>query len=123
MHCLLNSIPDDDSPKNVRGKAIIAIGFTGAFRRSELCAIDAENLKWVFKGAQEILLIELEHSNQDERGMTKAIFPSKDKSVSPTELLKRWLNVRGSYGALFTRILKAEHVTDEQLTPQSIRLI
>ena len=42
---------------------------------------------------------------------------------SPTELLKRWLKIRGSEGALFTRILKGEHMTDERLTQQSVRLI
>ena len=122
---LLNSIPDDKSPKNVRDKAIIALGFAGAFRRSELCAIDVENLKWVFREKQEIVLIELKRSKTDQegRGMTKAIFPSKDTPYSPTELLKRWLNIRGRYGALFTRILKGEHITDERLTPQSVRLI
>ena len=122
---LLNSIPNDNSPKNVRDKAIIALGFAGAFRRSELCAIDVEHLKCVFRGTQEILLIEVERSKTDQegRGMTKAIFPSQDKTVSPTELLKRWLKIRASEGALFIRILKGEHVTDERLTPQSIRLI
>ena len=54
--------------------------------------------------------------------MTKAIFPSSDRSVSPTELVKKWLNIRGSEGALFTRILKSAHVTTDRLTPQSIRL-
>ena len=122
---LLNSIPDDKSPKNVRDKAIIALGFAGAFRRSELCAIDVEHLKWVFRGTQEIVLIELKRSKTDQEGrrMTKAIFPSKDTPYSPTELLKRWLKIRGSEGALFTRILKGEHMTDERLTPQSVRLI
>ncbi len=122
---LLNSIPDDNSPKNVRDKAIIALGFAGAFRRSELCAIDVEHLKWVFRGTQEILLIEVVRSKADQegRGMTKAIFPSKDTPYSPTELLKRWLKIRGSEGALFTRILKGEHITEERLTPQSVRLI
>ncbi|MBQ3345581.1 MAG: tyrosine-type recombinase/integrase [Synergistaceae bacterium] len=37
--------------------------------------------------------------------------------------LWKWLNIRGVEGALFTRILKGEHMTDERLTPQSIRLI
>ncbi len=54
VRCLLNSIPDDNSPKNIRDKAVIALGFAVAFRRSELCAIDVENLKWVFRGTQEI---------------------------------------------------------------------
>ena len=125
LRYLLNTIPEDNSPKNVRDRDIIALGFAGAFRRSELCSIDIENLKWVFRETQEILLIEVQRSKNDQErlGMTKAIFPSNDKSVSPTELLKKWLNIRCSEGALFTRILKGNHVTTDRLTPQSIRLI
>ena len=36
---LLNSIPDDSSPKHIRDRVIIALGFAGAFRRFELCAL------------------------------------------------------------------------------------
>ena len=44
MRCLLDSIPDNNSPKNIRDKAIIALGFAGVFRHSELCAIDGEHM-------------------------------------------------------------------------------
>ena len=123
---LLNSIPEDNSPKNVRDRAIIALGFAGAFRRSELCALNIENLKWRFKSGQEILLVEIVRSKTDpeRHGMTKAIFPSKDEKISPTELLKHWLCVSGiSNRALFTRILKGGKITSQRLTSQSIRLI
>ena len=123
---LLNSIPDDSSPKHIRDKAIIALGFAGAFRRSELCALNVENLKWTFKNAQEILLIDIIRSKTDQegRGMTKAIFPSKDKSLAPLELLKKWLIISNfRQGALFTRVLKNGAIMTERLTPQSVRLI
>ena len=123
---LLNSIPDDSSPKDIRDKAIISLGFAGAFRRSELCALNVENLKWTFKNAQEILLIEILRSKTDQEGhgMTKAIFPSNDEAISPTALLKRWLCLSDFHqGALFTRILKGGNITSKRLTSQSIRLI
>ena len=41
---LPNSIPQDNSSKHLRDRAIIALGFTSAFRRSELCALNIENL-------------------------------------------------------------------------------
>ncbi|MBR0220176.1 MAG: tyrosine-type recombinase/integrase [Synergistaceae bacterium] len=124
---LLNSIPDDSSPKHIRDRAIIALGFAGAFRRSELCALNVENLKWTFKNGQEILLAEIVRSKTDQEGhgMIKAIFPSNDdENISPTHLLKRWLYVGNIFnGALFRRLLKDGHITPNRLTPQSIRLI
>ena len=84
-----------------------------------------ENLRWVFRDGQEILLVTLNRSKTDQEGhgMTKAIFPSMDKSVSPTELLKKWIRIHDIEGALFTRILKGGNITSECLTSQSIRLI
>ena len=38
MRLLLAATARDDSPKNIRDAAIISLGFTGAFRRSELSA-------------------------------------------------------------------------------------
>ena len=123
---LLNSIPDDSSPKHIRDRAIIALCFAGAFRRSELCALNVENLKWTFKNGQEILLAEIVRSKTDQEGhgMIKAIFPSNDdENISPTTLLKRWLCVGNIFnGALFRRLLKDGHITPNRLTPQSIML-
>ena len=123
---LLNSIPQDNSPKHVRDRAIIALGFAGAFRRSELCALNIENLRWTFRDNQEILIIEVLKSKTDQEahGMLKAIFPSYDESISPLSLLKHWLSICNiSSGALFRRILRGGQITNQRLTSQSIRLI
>lgn len=126
---LLNSIPQDNSPKHIRDRAIIALFFAGAFRRSELAALNIENLKWTFRDNrdnQEILIIEVLRSKTDQEahGMLKAIFPSSNESISPTILLKHWLSISNiSSGSLFHRILKGGHVTSQRLTAQSVRLI
>lgn len=123
---LLNSLSHDDSPRSVRDRSIIALGFAGAFRRSELCALNIADLKWTIRNDEEILLVEVKRSktDQDWQGMTKAIFPSGDEGISPTALIKRWLDIsKIQEGPLFRRILKNGRVTDERLTPQSVRLI
>lgn len=126
IRCLLSAIPQDDSPKHIRDRAIIALGFAGAFRRSELCALNVENLKWTFRGNQEILLVEVRRSKTDQegQGMIKAIFPSTDISISPTVLLKRWLSIsKITSNSVFRSIRKGNHITSQRLTPQSVRLI
>ena len=56
--------------------------------------------------------------------MVKAIFPSTDTNVSPTVLLKRWLSVSEIIsGSLFRSIRKGNQITNQRLTPQSVRLI
>ena len=126
VHMLLDSIPQDSSAKHIRDRAIIALGFAGAFRRSELCALNMDDLKWTIRNDEEILLVEVRRSKTDQegQGMTKAIFPSEDEDISPTALMKRWINRAGiQEGPIFRRILKNGRVTDERLTPQSVRLI
>ena len=117
----------DGSPKAIRDAAIIALGFAGAFRRSELSALNMEDLKWTLRDDEEILLVEVRRSKTDQegQGMVKAIFPGKEEDTSPTALLKRWLALLGNPtdGPLFREILKGGRITDKRLNAQSIRLI
>ena len=126
VRMLLAATARDDSPKNIRDAAIISLGFTGAFRRSELSALDIEDLKWTVRSSEEILILNVRRSKTDQeaQGMQKAIFPGRDEAASPTALLKRWLSlVEPQEGPLFRRVLKSGQVTDERLSAQSMRLV
>ena len=117
----------DNSTKAIRDAAIIALGFAGAFRRSELSALNMDDLKWTLRDDEEVLLVEVRRSKTDQegQGMVKAIFPGKEKDTSPTALLKRWLALLGNptSGPLFREVLKGGRVTEKRLNAQSIRLI
>jgi site-specific recombinase XerD len=127
IRALLAVTMRDNSTKAVRDAAIIALGFAGAFRRSELSALNMDDLKWTLRNDEEVLLVEVRRSKTDQegQGMVKAIFPSKDENTSPTALLKRWLSMMDSTtdGPLFREVLKNGRVTDKRLNSQSIRLI
>ena len=126
VRLLLAATARDDSPKNIRDAAIISLGFAGAFRRSELSALDIADLKWTVRSSEEILILDVRRSKTDQeaQGMLKAIFPGRDEAASPTSLLKRWLSlVEPQEGPLFRRILKSGQVTAERLSAQSIRLV
>lgn len=126
VRMLLAATARDDSPKNIRDAAIISLGFAGAFRRSELSALDIADLKWTVRSSEEILILDVRRSKTDQeaQGMLKAIFPGRDEAASPTSLLKKWLSlVEPQEGPLFRRILKSGQVTRERLSAQSIRLV
>lgn len=115
-----------DTTKDIRDAAIISMGFAGAFRRSELSALNIEDLKWTVRDGTEVLVINVRRSKTDQeaQGMLKAIFPGRDEATSPTSLLKKWLSlVELQEGPLFRQILKNGQVTDERLSAQSIRLV
>ena len=117
----------DNSPKAIRDAAVIALGFAGAFRRSELSALNMEDLKWTLRDDEEVLLITVRRSKTDQegQGITKAIFPGREENTSPTALLKRWLSLLSNptHGPLFREVLKGGRITDKRLNAQSIRLI
>lgn len=126
VRMLLAATARDDSPKNIRDAAIISLGFAGAFRRSELSALDIADLKWTVRSSEEILILNVRRSKTDQeaQGMLKAIFPGRDEAASPTSLLKRWLSlVELQEGPLFRRVLKSGQITDERLSAQSMRLV
>ena len=126
VRMLLAATARDDSPKSIRDAAIISLGFAGAFRRSELSALDIKDLKWTVRSSEEILILDVRRSKTDQeaQGMQKAIFPGRDEAASPTALLKRWLSlVEPQEGPLFRRVLKSGQVTDERLSAQSMRLV
>ena len=127
IRALLAATTRDNSTKAIRDAAIIALGFAGAFRRSELSALNMEDLKWTLRDDEEVLLVEVRRSKTDQegQGMVKAIFPGKEEDTSPTALLKRWLALLGNPtdGPLFREVLKGGRVTEKRLNAQSIRLI
>ena len=126
VRTLLATRAGGSSPKDVRDAAIIALGFAGAFRRSELSALDAEDLRWTLRDGEEILLITVRRSKTDQegQGLVKAIFPGREADSSPTSLLKRWIDLAGiQEGALFREILKGGRITGERLSAQSMRLV
>ena len=67
---LLAATARDDSPKNIRDAAIISLGFAGAFRRSELSALDIADLKWTVRSSEEILILDVRRSKTDQEAQS-----------------------------------------------------
>lgn len=61
--------PLGDSPKDLRDKALLLIGFAGAFRRSELVSIDVDHIDWL----ADLIIITLPHSKTDQAGKGRTV--------------------------------------------------
>ena len=75
--------------RKVRDKALILIGFAGGFRRSELVALENDDIEFVREGVK--IFVKRSKTDQSGEGMTKAI-PSFDSTLyCPVLHLQDWM--------------------------------
>jgi site-specific recombinase XerD len=95
-----------DKPIGVRDKAILLLGFAGAFRRSELAALSIEDLTRSSKGYE--VLVRRSKTDQDGAGHIKAIAYGADEESCPVRSLDKWIELaRIKTGPLFLQMTKA----------------
>jgi len=91
LKIIISKINNEKNTKNkLRNKALILIGFAGAFRRSELVSIALEDLDFVNEGVK--IFIKKSKTDQSGEGMVKAIPYFKNIEFCPVASLKVWVN-------------------------------
>lgn len=113
---------DQQKPmKAARDKALLLIGFAGAFRRSELVALCCEDLT-EHAGGIEILL---RHSKTDQEKAGRTVFiPHANGERCPVKALAAWRVLAGiDSGWLFRAVNRHDQISDSPLTAQSVALI
>lgn len=118
---------DRSTLQGKRDAAILLLGFFGAFRRSELVALDKSDISDITtKDGHTAYKINVRRSDtgNDRYGMTKVIFPTQSKKLNPYAALHQWLTAAQiSDGAIFRRVRKGDRITDERLTGQAVAII
>ena len=75
--------------RKTRDKALILVGFAGGFRRSELVAIEYEDVEFVREGVK--IFVKRSKTDQSGEGMTKAIPSFKTTLYCPVLHLQDWM--------------------------------
>lgn len=120
----LIAIADDDNGTltDTRDTAIITVGFFSALRRSELAALNTDDLVRVDDGLQ--VHIRRSKTDQVANGRTVALPYTDNPAICPVRNLQRWLNDADiNDGAVFRRIRRGHHLTPDRLSAQSIASI
>ncbi len=93
LKLIINSIDQNikSEKRKIRDKAIILLGFSGGFRRSELVNIDYEDLDFVNEGVK--IFIKRSKTDQSGEGMIKAIPYFQNKLFCPVINLKKWIDL------------------------------
>jgi len=106
----------------IRDRALLLIGFAGAFRRSELAAIRVEDVEETREG----LLLRLSRSKTDQeaKGREVAVPYGSTPETCPVRACRDWIGAAQiKEGPLFRRIDRNGHLNERALHKDSIGLI
>jgi integrase len=107
------------APKDVRDRALLLMGFAGAFRRSELIAVDCKSIER--RGAGIVISVRKSKTDQDRRGREVAI-PYAQGAVCPIQALDAWLDLANiADGPVFRPVTKHGDVLPRSLAIPAIR--
>jgi site-specific recombinase XerD len=82
---------NEKNNKKIRDKALILIGFSGGFRRSELVNIEYEDIDFVSEGIK--IFIKKSKTDQSGEGMIKAIPYFDNQKFCPVIAIKNWIEL------------------------------
>ena len=101
----------------LRDRALLLLGFAGAFRRSELVALDVADIAETETG----LLVTIRRSKTDQEGEGVTIAIARGDVACPVKALREWLDAAGiEAGPIFRPINKAGTVAAQRLTDRSV---
>lgn len=100
-----------------RDRALLALGFAGAFRRSELVALTVADLIEVAGG----LRVLIRKSKTDQEGQGHEIAIPTGTTLRPVEAVRAWLAAAGiESGPVFRAVAKGDKVQSAALTDRSV---
>ena len=109
------------STRDIRDRALLLLGFSGAFRRSELCGIQYGWISWTEQGL--FITLHKTKTDQESRGRS-VLIPHGRGPFSPVAALEAWLKLSGiAEGALFRRVCKSGRIFAEGLSASAIAAI
>ncbi|MBF9144516.1 tyrosine-type recombinase/integrase [Hymenobacter properus] len=118
---------DVTTTAGLRDRALLLLGFAGAFRRSELVALDVEHLEFT----ERALIVHLPKSKTNQAGEAedKAVFYAPSAEFCPVRCVRAWVKVLGqATGPLFVSLRRGKekgdaYPTKQRLSPLRVNLL
>jgi integrase len=117
---ILGGIPD--GLLGARDRALLLLGFAGAFRRSELVALDVADLE----DRPDGLVVQIRKSKTDQEGEGRAVgIPcGADPASCPVAAVCQWRKVADIQdGPLFRRVNRHGKVLPQRLSPEAVAIV
>ncbi|MHB9024734.1 MAG: site-specific integrase [Armatimonadota bacterium] len=106
-----------------RDRALLLLGYAGAFRRSELVGLNVADIQW---HDDEGIILQLSHSKTDQegRGRLVGIPRGKHSETCPVTALKAWLTAASiREGAIFRGMDCHSRIVSPRLTGRAVSMI
>ncbi len=101
----------------VRDRALLLVGFSGALRRSELVALDVDDVTFHAGG----IILDIRKSKTDQEQAGARIPIARGKRLKPGEALQAWLNAaKIRSGPIFREVDRHGNVGAGRLTDRSV---
>ena len=118
MHSMVATAPEGLA--GLRDRALLLLGFAGAFRRSELVTLNVADLEENETG----LLVSIRLSKTDQEGHGETIAIARGDIACPVKALRAWLDAAGiDAGPIFRPIDRHGNLLPSRLTAQSVARI
>ena len=107
--------------KAARDRALLLVGFAGAFRRSELVAVKTTHITHLPNGLE--IFLPVSKTDQAREGRTVFI-PHADGDRCPVRALLHWLEIAGiKDGFVFRAVSRHDRIAQHGLSAQSVALV
>jgi integrase len=120
LKLMLEQLPN--TRVGLRDRALLLLGFAGAFRRSELVSLDVADLEFARAG----LIVTLRKSKTDQEGRSRRLgIPfGWSEATCPVRSLQAWLEAaRISDGPCFRSLDRFQRVQPQRLSDKAVALI
>ena len=118
---MLEVIEQSDLPplKKLRDRAVLLVGFMGAFRRSELSAVEVDHLTFSPQGLE--IFIPSSKADQDGQGAVVAIPYIDEPELCAVKAVRNWLRTAGiTTGPVFRGFTKSMQPRKTGISDKSI---
>jgi integrase len=105
-----------------RDRALLLLGFSGAFRRAELVGLNVEDIEFTPEG----MAVTLRRSKTDQEGQGRKVgipmLPASD--ACPVRAVRAWLEASGiTSGAIFHPVAVGSRLMPERLSDRAVALV
>jgi site-specific recombinase XerD len=113
---MVATLPED--LLGVRDRAMLLVGFAGAFRRSELVGLDLADVVFTVEGLE--VTLRRSKTDQEGQGRKLGIPYGSTAGVCPVRCLKRWLEAAGIVDGPLFRAVNGSTVRTERLSDKAV---